>query len=292
MTDYLQEVTKTPEKKRKLSKLFLNKIEKITKSDDKYLDSQVNTYQSNKLMYSEFFQFFEQWYHKNERKYIQYLSIYNREFITKVEFKLALKDLNIPLNNVQLHMIYKWLDPENTGLVEYIRLYEVFCRVLVKYYTEDIEDEIYEMNLEDTEKWIMMTFKQSTYNRLDMPTSFKQLIHLDYTGSMLIQLIYLKIPQLPSYKLVLFTDPVYYNKTIIHFNQKLYDFDFIGGSKITPTEGTIYYDYSMGYIDAPLLLNREIDESSNLLSTLNNQQSKQNSQQENNDQQSVDSLYT
>ncbi|VDQ04871.1 unnamed protein product [Trichobilharzia regenti] len=281
--------TKAIKKVVKPSEIYLKKIEKLTKTDDKFLDIHANLLKSDNSEYNDFFASFEHWYHKNSRRYMRYLSVYGRDFITKVEFKLALKDLRVPFNNTQLHIIYKWLDPEKTGLVEYSTLYEAFCRALAKHYTD--EDEVNTMDLEDTEKWIVMTFKAPTYDPLDMPTSFEQLIHLGYTGNMLRQLIHLKVPQLPSHTLVLFTDPAHYNETIIHCNQKLYDFDFIGGSKITPTEGTIYYEYSVGYVDAPLLLcNREVNEI-NLMSYMDNQQlqtSQQDIEQQSIDNQNVD----
>lgn len=183
---------------------------------------------------------------------MRHMSQYSSDIISETEFKLVMKDLETPFCDIQIHILYLWLDPNRTGRVRYSKLYEALYRALYKRYI--IDDDSKEMDLEDQGKWIKMTFKSPTCEPFDLPITFEHLVHLGFTGAMLRELIQLRVPQLASRNLVIFTDPSHYTDTLVHCNQKLYEFSYTGGPKCAPTEANIYYEFSVGYIDCPLLL--------------------------------------
>ncbi|CAH8609908.1 unnamed protein product [Dicrocoelium dendriticum] len=209
--------------------------------------------------FEQFVQQVEKWYVKNSKRYMRYMSQYARDVISEVEFKMAMRDLQVPFSDVQTHILYTWLDPQRTGKVEFARFYEALYRALYRQFA--IEDEQRSMNLEYQNKWIRMVFKSPTCDPVEMPTTFEALINLGYTGCMLAELIKTRLPALVARNIVVFTDPARYAETLVHTNQKLYEFDYTGGPKCAPKEGTIFYEFSMGHIDCPLLSNLRSKES-------------------------------
>ncbi|THD22804.1 hypothetical protein D915_006265 [Fasciola hepatica] len=231
---------------------ILARLDKLTKRDDRVLDKLIEERLSTWDDYERFVATIERWYNKNSKRYMLHMSQYGRDFISELEFKLVMRDLQLPLTDLEIHILYTWLDPERTGQVEYAKLFESLYKALFNRFVED--DEYHEMNLEYQKKWVKMTFKAPSCDQLDLPTTFDALIHLGFTGTMLIDLILERVPCLPSRNLVIFTDPARYAETLVHCNQKLYDFPYQGGPKCAPKEGTIYYEFSLGHIDCPLLM--------------------------------------
>ncbi|VDP92816.1 unnamed protein product [Echinostoma caproni] len=241
-----------PPAERSKSEKILARLDKLTKRDDKFLDRCIEDRISSWEDYERFVYMMEKWYNKNSKRYMLYMSQYGRDIISELEFKLVMRDLQASLSDVEIHILYTWLDPERTGQVEYAKLFESLYKALYNRFVDD--DEYHEMNLEYQKKWVKMTFKSPTCDQMDLPTTFEALIHLGYTGTMLTDLIINRVRALPSRNLVIFTDPARYAETLVHCNQKLYDFPYQGGPKCAPKEGTIYYEFSLGHIDCPLLM--------------------------------------
>ncbi|CAL8071066.1 unnamed protein product [Calicophoron daubneyi] len=234
------------------SEKILAKLERLTKKDDRVLDLKIDECISTWEDYERFVALVEKWYNKNAKRYMRHMAQYGRDIISEIEFKVVMRDLGVPFSEVQLHMLYLWLDPNRTGMVEYAKLFESLYRALYRRYLR--QDEKTTMNLEYQKKWINMTFKSPTCDILEMPTTFEALVHLGYTGAMLGDLISARVPMLATRSFIIFTDPARYSETLVRCNQKLYDFPYVGGPKCAPKEGTIYYEFSVGHIDCPLLL--------------------------------------
>lgn len=227
-------------------------LDKLTKRDDRVLDRLAKGKLAKWDDYERFVATVEKWYNKNSKRYMLHMSQYGRDFISEVEFKLVMHDLQLPITDLDIHILYTWLDPNRTGQVEYAKLFESLYKALFVKFVD--EDEHHEMNLEYQKKWVRMTFKAPSLEQLDLPTTFESVVHLGFTGNMLISLILERVPCLPSRSLVVFTDPARYAETLVRCNQKLYDFPYQGGPKCAPKEGTIYYEFSMGHIDCPILM--------------------------------------
>ncbi|VEL07949.1 unnamed protein product [Protopolystoma xenopodis] len=243
------------------SKAQLTRLEKLSKKDDTIMEQSIAEYMKNWETFEKFVDRVDNWYAKNEKKYIKYMSLYNREMISKAEFKVALGDLSPSLNDVEIHALYRMMDTENIGQVEYSRLYEAIWRALGNKYV--MEDDINRLDLDMPDKWIQMTFKVPSFEPFDMPTTFEHLINLDYTGSMLRQLIRSKVTGLATRNIVIFTEAARYAETVVKCHQRLSDFNYTGGAKCAPNEAVIFYDFSMGKIDCPLLThvrNQELNE--------------------------------
>ncbi|KAF5401170.1 hypothetical protein PHET_05551 [Paragonimus heterotremus] len=235
------------------SERILGKLEKLAKRDDKVLEYKSREYLSTWSAYEQFVAQVEKWYDKNSKRYMRYMSQYGKDVISEVEFKTVMRDLHVPFTDVQVHILFMWLDPKRTGQVEFSRLYEALYAALYKRFA--VDDDHKTMNIEYQKKWIRMTFKSPTCDLLEMPTTFEALIHLGFTGAMLTELIRARVPALATRNFVIFTDHSRYSETLVHCNQRLYEFEYTGGPKCAPKEGTIFYEFSMGHIDCPLLLN-------------------------------------
>lgn len=203
--------------------------------------------------YQKFISRVDSWYTKHEKKYLRYMALYGREILTETEFKRAFGDLNAPLSELEVHTLYQMLDPHGSGEVDYTKLYEAIWLTLADKFIAD--ESLYTMGLEQQNKWLLLTFKVPSCEPFDMPTTFEQLVDLSYTGAMLRAIIQNRIPCIPSRSIVIFTDVSRYAETIIHCSQQLYDSPYVGGPKCAPEEAVIYYEFSMGRVDCPLLTN-------------------------------------
>lgn len=179
------------------------------------------------------------------------MSLYGEDVITETEFKLAFRNLRAPFTALEEHIIYRMVDPDKTGHVEYAKLYEGIWKALANKYVQDDNPEV--LDLERPDQWFLATFKVPTYEPLDMPTGFEALISQDYTGFMLQELIRRRVPQLATKAIVVFTEASKYTESLIKCQQKLSEFNFTGGPKCAPTEINLYYDYTMGRVDCPLV---------------------------------------
>ncbi|KAF8563253.1 hypothetical protein P879_09369 [Paragonimus westermani] len=232
---------------------ILNKLEALTHKDASAMRNRVKNYIKSWKDYQNFVSRVDVWYHKNEKKYLRYMSLYAREFLTETEFKLALHDLQTPFIDAEVDVLYQMLDPTGTGRVDYTQLYRALWMALAEKYISD--DNFHSLDLEQHDKWLMLTFKVPSCEPFDMPTTFEHLVDLSYTGAMLRTIIQVRIQCLPTRAIVLFTDVARYAETIIHCNQPLFEFPFHGGPKCAPEEAVIYYEFSMGRIDCPLIAN-------------------------------------
>lgn len=229
----------------------MKKLEKLTRNDARSYRIAINKTIVTWEDYQKFVIRIDSWYAINEKKYLRYMSLYGREFLSEVEFKLAFRDLATPFNEMEIELIYETLDPKLTGMVDYTKLYEAIWIGLAGKYVNEDNPEL--MDLDRPDKWIMMTFKVPSCEPFDMPTTFDHLVEVSYTGNMLREIIQSHVPIVPSRHLVLFTDISRYAQTTIGCHQKLSDFNYEGGPKCAPQEGTVYYEFSQGRIDCPLV---------------------------------------
>ncbi|KAG5450221.1 hypothetical protein CSKR_203968 [Clonorchis sinensis] len=179
------------------------------------------------------------------------MSLYAREELSETEFKIAFHDLNTSFSEIEIEILYQMLDPTARGRVEYTRLYEAIWKALATKFIND--DGLLTVDLEKPDKWILLTFKVPSCEPFDMPTTFEQLVELGYTGTMLRTIIQTRVPCLSTRAIVIFTDVSRYAETTVHCNQTLYEFPYIGGPKCAPEEAVIYYEFSMGRIDCPII---------------------------------------
>ncbi|VDP93303.1 unnamed protein product [Echinostoma caproni] len=233
------------------SKSVLKRLEKLTHKDGMAMKYSVEEYMASWDDYKKFVSRVDAWYSKNEKKYLRYMSLYSREYLTETEFKLAFRDLHTPFSELELQILYQMLDPGLTGRVEYTKLYEAIWISLAGKFIAD--DSLNQMDLEQPDRWVLLTFKVPSCEPFDMPTTFEHLVDLSYTGSMLRSVIQARVPSLASRAIVIFTDVARYVESVVHCNQRLYEFNYQGGPKCAPEEAVIYYEFSMGRLDCPIL---------------------------------------
>ncbi|KAF6775949.1 hypothetical protein AHF37_04874 [Paragonimus kellicotti] len=243
---------------------ILRKLEALTHEDSNAMRQRVGTYIKSWKDYQNFVSRVDLWYQKHEKKYLRYMSLYAREFLTETEFKLAFHDLQTPFSDIEIDTLYRMLDPTGTGRADYTQLYRALWMALAEKYISD--DNFHSLDLEQPDKWLLLTFKVPSCEPFDMPTTFEHLVDLTYTGAMLRTIIQTRIQCIPTRAIVIFTDVVRYAETTIHCNQQLFEFPFRGGPKCAPEEAVIYYEFSMGRIDCPLIANsRRLKEYENII---------------------------
>ncbi|VDM25077.1 unnamed protein product [Hydatigera taeniaeformis] len=233
------------------SRKFLNKIEKLTRKDARQFDKEMALYMEQITDFQNFVDRVDDWYNKNEKRYLKFMSLYGEDVISETEFKLAFRNLRAPFTALEEHIICRMIDPGKSGQVEYAKLYEGIWKALANKYVQDDDPNV--LDLERPDQWLLATFKVPTYEPLDMPTTFEALITQDQTGFMLRDLIRMKVPELATKAIVVFTEASKYTESLIKCQQKLSEFNFTGGPKCAPTEINLYYDYTMGRIDCPLI---------------------------------------
>lgn len=234
-----------------MSKKILRSLESFLGKDNKLLAKQAKLFAGNVELYNNFINKVDHWYGKNEKRYLHFMSTFGRDFINELEFKTALRGLYAPFNDLEVYLLYRLLDPNENGYVEYSKLFEAIWRALASKLL--LEDARRVLNLDGPNRWIQMTFKVPTLDSFELPTTFEELVDVDYTGEMIRQMIQIKVPNLLTRHIVLFTDPLRPADTIFHCFQHLRDLNYNGGPKVSPTEGVMYYEFSMGHIDCPLL---------------------------------------
>ncbi|VDN98175.1 unnamed protein product [Rodentolepis nana] len=235
------------------SEKILRRLEKHTAQDAKEYDKEMKIYMQQVSDFQNFIERVDDWYNKNEKRYLRMMSIFEKDEISETEFKLAFRDLRTPFSALEEHIIYRMLDPEKTGRADYSKLYEGIWKALANKYVN--ADNPNDFDFKKLNNYFLATFKIPSYEPLDMPTTFEALITQDFTGLMLRELIRVKIPRLATKAIMVFTEPSKYEESLIKCNQKLSEFNFVSGPKCAPTEITLYYDYSIGRIDCPLLTN-------------------------------------
>ncbi|VDN16311.1 unnamed protein product [Dibothriocephalus latus] len=229
----------------------LKKLEKLTKKDGKVFDKEMASYMERIADFQHFVDRIDDWYNKNEKRYLKFMSLYGEDIISETEFKLAFRNLRTPFSELEQHIICRMIDPTASGRIEYSKLYEGIWKALANKYVADDDPLI--MDLDRPDKWFLATFKIPTFEPLDMQTTFEALVSQDYTGYMLRELIRTKVPQMPTKAIVVFTEASKYAETVIKCNQRLSEFNFTGGPKCAPTEINLYFDYTMGRVDCPMV---------------------------------------
>lgn len=206
------------------------------------------------LSYNDFLNRVDRWYTTNEHKYMKYMATFGKIMISQSEFVWTLITMKSPFNKKELIKIYRLIDENKEGSADYTKLHENIWNALNKKFEK--EDLKRSQNLERHDRYILATFRipslEITQNAV---TSFTHLIDLGYTGNMLRQLIRSKLKILTTKFIIVFTDPTHYSKSIIKNSQTLEEFNIKGGSKAAPEETTIYYEFSSGSINCPLLNN-------------------------------------
>ncbi|VDD81257.1 unnamed protein product [Mesocestoides corti] len=235
------------------SQKVYSKLEKLTKKDARLFDKEMALYMARITDFQNFVDRVDDWYNKNEKRYLKFMALYGEDIISETEFKLAFRNLRTPFSELEQHIICRMVDPEKTGRIEFSKLYEGIWKALANKYVQDDDPNV--LDLERPDQWFLATFKVPTYEPLDMPTTFEALISQEHTGFMLRELIRMKVPQLATKAIVVFTEASKYAETLIRCQQKLAEFNFSGGPKCAPTEINLYYDYTMGRIDCPMIKN-------------------------------------
>lgn len=229
----------------------LKKLEKLTKKDGRVCDKEMAVYMSRISDFQHFVDRIDDWYNRNEKRYLKFMALYGEDIISETEFKLAFRNLRPPFSDLEQHIICRMIDPSKSGKIDYSKLYEGIWKALANKYVTDEDPNV--MDLERPDQWFLATFKVPTYEPLDMPTTFEAHVSQEFTGFMLRELIRMKVPQLATKAIVVFTEASKYSETLIKCHQKLSEFNFTGGPKCAPTEINLYYDYTMGRLDCPMI---------------------------------------
>ncbi|PVD21297.1 hypothetical protein C0Q70_19469 [Pomacea canaliculata] len=195
--------------------------------------------------------------------------------VTTDEFKSGMFDLHVPLTRVELHLLTRLLDADNSGEVDYTQL-DRGLELARETYTiqRDTEAEsemlvltrrkfpscpcckmsIVEPNQEPYPKFIALELRMVTFDGAkDYPGHFEVLVHSHILVCGLIQII-IEETQIASTKLAIFRDRTRSRESLLPPHLTLRECGFIGDSQNTPEESVLFYDYTVEFTDCPILM--------------------------------------
>lgn len=195
--------------------------------------------------------------------------------LTYDEFKSGLFDLNAPLNKVELHLLCKLLDEEDSGEIDYTELekglqYAREVRELDKQTLRDDRQLLITQRkfspcpfckMSRVEPWqeplprfVALEMRSVTFDMFkDYPGHFEILVHSHLPVCGLIQMIIAET-DISSTKLSVFRDRSRSVETVLSPDLTLEECGFQGDSLESPEEIILFYDYTVEFTDCPILM--------------------------------------
>ncbi|WAR12424.1 hypothetical protein MAR_026604 [Mya arenaria] len=261
----------SPDPKGKKKRKGKGKKKKLTKSEKDLM-------RAEKDPFHDFINTMDRWLVNNHKSIIRYFHKFDEDgegILTYEDFKSGMLDMLCPCTNVQLHMLCKLLDHENTGDIDFTQFSKglKYIRELEDLEREEEEaDKILILSERTFEKckcckmsicgpyqvkypkYIDLDLRLVTFNDIKKhPGHIFVRVHSHIPVSSLQELI-VEMTGIMSTKLSIFFDKSRSREAMLPLEQTLQDLGFEGDTYDDPEELTLYYDYKVEFIDCPLLL--------------------------------------
>lgn len=264
-------------KKKKKGK---GKKKKMTKSEKEVakLEKACDKIRAEKAHFHDFINRMDSWLVKNHKNIARYFRRFDEDgegILTYEDFKSGMLDMMCPCTNVELYMLCKLLDRENTGDIDFTEFSKglKYIRELEDQEREEEEADkiliLTERNFEKCKcckmsingpyqvkypKFILLELRLVTFNDIkDYPGHFEVLVHAHIPVSSLHQII-VDETGIMSTKLSIFHDKSRSREAMLPVQKTLQELGYEGDTYDDPEELTLFYDYKVEFIDCPLLL--------------------------------------
>lgn len=261
--------------KKKKKKVKMSKSEKAHEK----LEKSIGKLKENHVYYDNFISRMHQWLVDIAPCAIELfkkMDLDGEGAVTTDEFKSGMFDLNVPLTKVELHLLTRLLDADDTGEIDYTHLQEglEFSREVYDVErTAELDSQmllltkrkfppcpcckmsIIEPTLEPNPKYISLELRMVTFDGFkDYPGHIELLVHSHIPIYGLIQLI-IQETQITSSKLAIFRDRTRSRESLLPPSLSLRELGFVGGdSRSNAEELVLFYDYTVEFTDCPILL--------------------------------------
>ncbi|CAG5131069.1 unnamed protein product [Candidula unifasciata] len=191
------------------------------------------------------------------------------------EFKAGMLHLDAPVNKVELHLLCKLLDRDSIGEINYTELQQglEYLREAREVDRQRLRDgrlllaterkfpscpcckmSIVEPWKETLPKYLLVELRSITFDKFrNYPGHLQLLVHSHLSVLGLIQLITAET-EISSSKLAIFRDKSWGVESLLQPSLTLEECGFLGESRDSPEEVTLFYDYSVEFRDCPVLL--------------------------------------
>ncbi|XP_038634104.1 uncharacterized protein LOC119953668 isoform X3 [Scyliorhinus canicula] len=191
-------------------------------------------FRSNIKEYEFFLNRMDNWLKTHHQQAMEIFCKYDRignGILQYDEFKLGMRDLNIPCAETQLHILTKLLDPDDNGTIDYVELGAGL----------------------DKAQYISLVLHIITFNNMQShPGHFQEVIFSHMKVSGLIDRIQERTG-IASTRLRVFKDQSCSTESLLPLELSLEECGFHGGPHQSPPAVLLYYDYSVEFNDCPIL---------------------------------------
>ncbi|XP_064599479.1 uncharacterized protein LOC135466020 [Liolophura sinensis] len=264
----------TPNKKKKKSAKKMTKSEKAMAK----LDKAAGKIRESGGAFHKFISRMDRWITVYYPKAVELFQKFDEEgfgTLTYEEFKSGMYDLDAPCSTVELHLLARLLDEEDTGDIDYTKLAKGLQFVREKEQLKRNEEEgasrlilserklehcaccklgLWHPYTEKNPKYLLVEMRLVTFDNFeDHPGHVTFVIHLHATIQALIQLIRDET-DIQCTTMAIFEDASRSKDAYLPEHKTLDELGFFGGSIDNPEEITLFYDYMVEFTDCPLLL--------------------------------------
>ncbi|KAK6174692.1 hypothetical protein SNE40_017922 [Patella caerulea] len=256
-------------KKKKLTKAE-KALEKLEKATQKIKDDEESFYHLINRM--------DQWLRSMAPRAIELFKMIDTSgdgILSYDEFKSGMFDLNIPLNRTELHLMARLLDTDDSGEIDYTEFSKGITYVKPVDETSDPDPDhktslilserkpvpcscckmgVWQPYREKNPRYLSIELRLVTFdNYKDHLGHISVLVHSHLSIYGLIELIINQTSVL-STKLAIFSDKSRSLEALLPVESTLEDCGYFGSSRENPQEITLYYDYTVEFVNCPLLM--------------------------------------
>ncbi|GFS16805.1 calcium-dependent protein kinase 5 [Elysia marginata] len=260
--------------KKKGKKKKLSKSEKATEK----LEKQVEKLKADGYYYDRFINRMHQWLLDNADTAVEMFRQVDSDgegLLPFDDFKSGMFDLNAPVTKIELHLLCKLLDDEDTGEIDYTELENGLQNVRQ---SRELDRQIarnerqlilterkfipspcskmcrFEPWIEPLPRYILLELRLVTFDMYkDYPGHLELLVHSHVPVCGIIQMI-IEETDISSSKLAVFRDRSRSPESVLSPDMTLEDCGFPGDSYHSPEEVTLFYDYTVEFTDCPILM--------------------------------------
>ncbi|GFO25361.1 calcium-dependent protein kinase 5 [Plakobranchus ocellatus] len=260
--------------KKKGKKKKLSKSEKATEK----LEKQIEKLKADTAYYDGFIKRMHQWLLDNADTAVEMFRQIDSDgegLLSFDEFKAGMFDLNAPVTKVELHLLCKLLDDEDSGEIDYTELEKGLQTVRQ---SRELDRQIarnerqlllterkfvpcpcckmskVEPWMEPTPRYILLELRLVTFDMYkDYPGHLELLVHSHVPVCGIIQMIVAET-DISSSKLAIFRDRSRSPESVLSPDMTLEECGFPGDNCYSPEEVVLFYDYTVEFTDCPILM--------------------------------------
>lgn len=260
--------------KKKGKKKKLSKSEKATEK----LEKQVEKIKADVPYFDRLINTMHQWLVANAETAVELFRQIDSDgegLLSFDEFKSGMFDMNAPVTKIELHLLCKLLDDEDTGEIDYTELENGLQNVRQ---SRELDRQIARNDrqlllterkflpcpcckMSRVEPWnepipryILLELRLVTFDMYkDYPGHLELLVHSHVPVCGIIQMI-VEETDISSTKLAVFRDRSRSPESVLLPGVTLEDCGFLGDSYHSPEDVTLFYDYTVEFTDCPILM--------------------------------------